>query len=264
MQTAARNAGKVINGSFNKAFNQSFKKDSAMLESLVTEIDIDSQNIIKDTIVSELKAKGIAEDKIGFIGEENLNVDGEHIFIIDPIDGTTNFAYGIPYFGVSIGYRYKDKIVAGTIFNPIDNAMYVAEIGKGAFKIIGNEKIPLKMNKYDLKKSILAGHYNSKSLDNQFNAYQKIVKNIAGIRTMGSIAIDLCLLAENKMQMLINGGSYIWDLAAGKLIIEESGGLITDWQGKELEFDYTNPEKQFQVIVCLKDNLPTLIDVLNN
>lgn len=264
LEEAARKAGKLVFDSFETKHHESFKDNSGNFESLVTDVDIKSQKLIKDTLLSSSEILEIKQNEIGFIGEEDLTTNGRHLFIIDPIDGTTNFAFGIPYVCISIAYIQNGELVAGVIYNPLENILYKAEKTKGAFKVYKNHEVKLKILPQELKNTILAAHYNSAFLDKEFGVYQKLMTQIAGIRTMGAVVLDLCMFSENKFHGVINGGSYIWDLAAAGLIIEEAGVTLLDWQGNRLEFDPKNPKKQYTIVAAHPNNASTFVELLKN
>lgn len=250
MKDAAENAGKVIMSAFRNSFSRLFKDKTYSYKSLVTEVDLKSQEIIRQTLIQELADSGISKNTIGFIGEENLDTKGEHLFVIDPIDGTVNFSFGIPYFCVSIGYVYKGDVVLGLILNPNDNSFYIGELGKGAYKFSNGKKTALLVKEREIKDSILAWHYNYDlpTLKKQFKICEKLIPQVAATRTNGSIALDLCLFAENRYNIVINGRCFIWDLAAVLLILKEAKGSLTDWEGRSIELFTDNPKFMYKIL----------------
>lgn len=254
LETSALKAGELILNNFSKDFQISFKDDSSRYESLVTEVDMKSQQLIKENILTSLKQKGYAPEKIGFIGEESLNTNGEHLFVIDPIDGTTNFSYGIPYFAVSIAYIHNSITQAAYIYNPLNKTSYYARHGKGAYKKVNSKTTKLLVKPCELKDAIIAAHFNSSALNQLFNYYEYIVPNAAAIRAMGSLVLDLCYFADNTFHIVVNGGCFIWDIAAAKLIIEEAGGILTDWQANNIVLDYGNPKKRYSIYASHPSN----------
>ncbi|OGK21084.1 hypothetical protein A3C98_03115 [Candidatus Roizmanbacteria bacterium RIFCSPHIGHO2_02_FULL_37_15] len=249
LQKAARNAGEVLMKYFNQGVTASYKSSH---KNLVTVADLASQKIIYETIVTKMVQKGFKKDEIGFIGEENLNINGKYKFIIDPLDGTNNFASGYGYFCVSIAYAINNKTVAGVIYNPSSNILYTTELGKGSYKVSFHQKKLLKVQKKKLKDSLLVAIFNTKEIifHDEFKIYEKIYPVIRGLRTNQSTALDMCNLADNIFQIHVNGNSYIWDIAAAKLIVEESNASVTDWQGKEIKLDFNNPKKSYRFIAC--------------
>lgn len=249
LQRAAREAGEVILKYFKQGIKPSYKTSH---KDLVTTADPASQEIIYKTIISQILRKGYKKDEIGFIGEENLNISGKHIFIIDPIDGTTNFGSGIDYFSISIAYSLNKKLLSGLIYNPIKNSLYFAEKNKGAYKVINKNKSVLKIQEKKMKNSMLAGVFNKSPeiYKKEFKIYSRLFPSVRGMRFPGATTLDLCNFVDNIFQIVFNGNAYIWDIAAGKLIVEESKGAMVDWQGKEIVLDFNNPKKPYQFIAC--------------
>lgn len=249
LQKAAREAGEVLEKYFYQGVSASYKTSH---KNLVTQADLESQQIIYKTLMTEMLKKGFKKNEIGFIGEENLNVQGKHKFIIDPIDGTSNFASGYTYACISIGYAENYQIKSGVIFNPLSDELYSAEIKKGSYKICGNKKIRLELKEKELKNSLVAVIFNKeeKLFSQEIDVYKKIFPHVRGIRINSSTALDLCKLAENIFPININGHSSIWDIAAANLIVSESGGQLYDWKGKKIFIDAKNPLKEYQFIAC--------------
>ena len=194
--------------------------------------------------------KGINESEIGFIGEEKLSSgnDKTHLFVIDPLDGTVNFAYGFDFFSISIAYFLKGVLTAGLVYQPTNKNYYFATTNKGAFK---NEK-SLKISYKPLKQCLLSGLISSRPeiYTTLFKTYQNIYPHVAGYRNLNSMAIENCLLAENIFNIVSNGHTFIWDISAVKLIIEESGGIMMDFRGLPVDFDLNHPTLAYNVISC--------------
>jgi len=245
LKNAAILGGEVLLKYFQKDLVANLKNNNHKI--IVTKADIEAQKIIKDSLIQELTKKGIKESEIGFIGEENLHTHGIHKFIIDPLDGTSNFSAGLPYFAVSIGYYYKDQPVAGLIYCPTTKDLIWTEIGKGAYK--NGEKLILKYK--PLKDSLINVYYNSPTLiyKKQFELYKKIYPHVRGLRTLGCFVLDVVSVAENIFSLHINGHAYVWDLCAAKMIVEEAGGIAVDWAGNKIKIDPNDPSRQYQGII---------------
>lgn len=217
-------------------------------QNLLTKADIESQKIIRSTILSEMEKKGYKKNEIGFIGEENLEVKGKHLFVIDPIDGTTNYASGLKDFGVSIAYLKNNKIEAGLIYLPSYKADYTAYFGKGSYK--GKKKLSLKYK--TIESSLLATNVSSNEKErNEFlKAIPKLYPHTKGIRITGAYVVDSALLVENIFQLHISFRAKIWDFAAAKIIIEEAGGCVSDFSGSPINLELYNPHKSYKTIEC--------------
>lgn len=258
LQKAAKEAGKALLKYFQKGVSVSYKTSH---QNILTEADTTSQKIIQSSLLKSMISKGFKKEEIGFIGEENLNIKGKHIFIIDPLDGTTNFASGLPYFGVSIAYARDKNTLVGVVYVPIKDEYFIAEKGRGTYKIKDKKRQKLSINCTSLTNCLVATHTSSeKNLkEKQFKIYQKLLPSVRQIRMMGSAVVDTCYMADNIFSLYINGHTFIWDIAAAKLIVEESGGVAVDWKGNEIKLDFSHPEKQYQIIACHPKNLPEVL-----
>lgn len=258
LQTAARKAGHVLLEYFQKGVTASYKYSH---QSLLTEADLAAQKVIRSTLLKSMIKKGYKNKDLGFIGEEDLNIDGKYKFIIDPLDGTTNFASGINYFCVSIAYVEEESITAGIVFDPNLDIYYLAQKGKGAYKKMSNKSQRLKVRKRKLKNCLVAVHLTSKTdvRDKDIKTLAKLFPQVRQMRMMGSAAYDSCHVADNVFSVYINGHSYIWDIAAAYLIIKEAGGIQVDFGGKEINFDFKRPGKSYQTIAGHPDNLNSIL-----
>ena len=249
LQKAAKEAGEEILKHFRQGVKPSYKTSH---KDILTAADLASQKIICKSITSQMMRKRVKKKEIGFISEENLNTQGKHTFIIDPIDGTSNFASGYNYFCVSIASVEDNKIKSGVIFHPSSNTLFFAEIGKGAYKLEDNKTIPLKLQKKKLQDSLISVIFNKdeKIFRKQINIYAKFFPFIRAIRVNESTALDQCKLTENVFSFHINGSAFIWDIAAGNLIVQEAGGQLFDWKGNKIFIEVNNPQKRYQFIAC--------------
>ena len=247
LKKAAHEAGKILLSYFKKKLVITHKTTH---HNIVTEADIAAQKVVIDSLTSSLVKKGIAQSDIGFIGEENVFKKGKHLFVIDPLDGTNNFASRIPYFGVSIGYFHDGVLFASVIYHPTENVYYCAAKGKGAFGEKGKMSTPLHLIQKPLHELLLTTHISSdeNTREELFDVIKHLFEKIRGVRIYGSIVLDCGRLAENQSGVILSGRAYIWDIAAGKLLIEESGGKMTDWKGKELVFNLDDPHHGYQLI----------------
>jgi len=175
-----------------------------------------------------------ARPDFGFVGEEGTNVaprDGVHTFIVDPLDGTTNFLHGIPMFAVSVGLRRGHDLIAGVVYNPVTAELYVAERGRGAFL---NDRRLRVAARQDLSTALFAtgvpflGHGNQVRF---FSEMQPLMSRIAGLRRSGSAALELAYLAAGRIDGFWEHDLNAWDMAAGIVLVREAGGFVTDTDG---------------------------------
>lgn len=244
---AAREGGKVLKKYFDKDLEISRKTSAA---DIVTNADIESQKIIVETITNLMIKNGLKKEEIGFIGEESLNKQAKHTFIIDPLDGTATFALSEDRFTVSIAYSIDKKIQAGVVYQPIREVIYFAEKKHGSYLFKNGEKVKLEIKHIPLSESVVAMHISTiPSIAKKiFDISSKLVPDVIRIRERGCASLSICDLTQNKYQSVFNGQSCIWDIAAAKIIIEEANGQITDWLGNEINLDLENLSKYYQFI----------------
>jgi myo-inositol-1(or 4)-monophosphatase len=192
----------------------------------VTAADIKAER----TIVAELRK---ARPEYGFLLEEGGTIegDGRNRWIIDPLDGTTNFLHGIPHFAISIGLEKEGDIVAGLIYQPVTDEMFWTERGQGAWC---NERRLRVSARRKMEESIFATGIPFKGRpDHELFLAQcaKVMEVSAGIRRMGSAALDLAYVAAGRYEGYWETGIQSWDMAAGLLMVKEAGGYVTDIKG---------------------------------
>ena len=191
-----------------------------------------SDKRVEKIIINELNIKNskysvLCEEKGELIGKNK-----EKRWIIDPIDGTTNFLNGLPHFAISIAYEEKGEILSGIIFDPIKNEMFFAEKGQGAY--LNNTRTRVS-NKSDFKNSLLVTggpRYTSNIKDKVFKEYIELAKKVRPpIRKSGSAALDLAYVAAGRFDGSWQRELKYWDIAAGIIILKESGGFINNLRG---------------------------------
>jgi len=176
----------------------------------------------------------------GFLTEESGTIEGTddaHRWIIDPLDGTTNFLHGIPLFAVSVALEREGQLVAGVIYNPILNELYVAEKGSGAFL---NDRRMRVAARRDLTNTVIAtdlpGLNKREGHEQYVKEVRSLMSEVAGLRRTGSAATDLAWVASGRFDGYWERGLGPWDMAAGILIVREAGGKVTDAGGKDALF----------------------------
>jgi len=223
-------------------------------QNIVTIADKQSQDCIQNVILQEMKKEGISADDIGFIGEEDLQDEGSHVFVIDPIDGTSNFASGIDYFCSSIAYFKEGVLTAGIIYRPVHDELYYAEKGKGAFCIIQGTQLPLAMKSVDTKDLMMSTNFGETMRNaDQLPLIERLMPSYRGVRAFGAVALDLAKVAGNEIGTSVDKGPFVWDISAGKIIIEEAGGVVFDWVGNDVILDLSNRSKRYSLIACHPD-----------
>ena len=198
---------------------------------LFTEIDIKNEKTIREYLAKKYP-------KFGFYGEESGQTDDDKDFnwIVDPIDGTTNFIHGYPFYCVSIGLAYKDIPVLGVVYNPITDTVYKAHIKSKAYK---NKKvINVSSNSKLIDSLIITGFYYNTSTDDDFLNnrmidFANMVKRSLAVRRDGSAALDICMVAEGIADGFFEYGLSPWDICAGTVILKQAGGMVTNINMKE-------------------------------
>jgi myo-inositol-1(or 4)-monophosphatase len=185
----------------------------------------------EEMILAELQR---ARPGYGFLMEEGGTIEGtdpDHRFIVDPLDGTTNFLHGIPVFAISIGLERAGQLVAGVILNPATDELYTAERGGGAFM---NDRRLRVAARRDLADSVIATgvpHLGKPGHDQFREELSRVQIKVAGIRRFGSAALDLAMVASGRMDGFWERSLKPWDVAAGILLVKEAGGFVTDIKG---------------------------------
>jgi len=223
----SKEAGEIIREGFNKNVKIAYKSNE---KDLVTEVDKLSEKHITDFIKAKYPSHGILAEESG-----NIKEGEEYLWVIDPLDGTVNFAHGLPVFSISIGLRKNKQTIAGIVYDIMQNIIYSAEKGKGAFA--DSKKIHVTENKNLGHALLVTGFpYSIESNpDNALGKFTSLTMAARGIRRLGSAAIDLCYVAKGVFDGFWEVFLNPWDMCAGKLIVEEAGGFVTDFEGNEMD-----------------------------
>lgn len=231
--TAARQAGDLISRA-----SQRLDKVNTVIKQhndFVTQIDTHAERIIIDTIRANYPSHGI-------LGEESGYQEGDdYQWIIDPLDGTTNFIHGFPHYAVSIALKYKGKVEYGVIYDPMRQELFTAMRGKGAY--LNNTRLRVSVQK-EMEGALLGTGFpirDPHNLPRYLSMFTAIFnKNIAGIRRAGSAALDLAYVAAGRLDGFWEITLREWDIAAGILLVKEAGGLVSDFMGGEDYFKTGN------------------------
>ncbi|MDE3020704.1 MAG: inositol monophosphatase [Pseudomonadota bacterium] len=169
-----------------------------------------------------------------FLGEEGGKLgDSEYIWIIDPLDGTTNFLHGLPHYAISIALKHRGVLTQAVIYEPTRNELFTATRGAGAF--LNDRRI--RVSRRDKLTNSLIGtgfpFREFSSVDRYLAIFRETMQKCAGLRRPGAASLDLAYVAAGRYDGFFETGLSSWDIAAGVLIIQEAGGICTDWQGEE-------------------------------
>lgn len=200
---------------------------------LVTEADFASEETTRRILLGAFPTHG-------FLGEEGSSDpgDGRHRWIVDPLDGTMNYAHGLPCYCVSIALENSRRIVAGTIFDPWLEECYTAEAGEGAF--LNGTRITTSQTR-QLSQAVVAVSFPSQVTRDarEIHNFIEAMVSCRGVRRLGSAALSLAYVAAGRFDAFWATETKIWDVAAGVVLVEEAGGVVTNLQGGP--FDVDNP-----------------------
>ena len=248
-EDVARNAGDILRRSFGLQQKIRFKGEI----DLVTEVDKESENYILGRIRNTFPDHGILSEE----SSEQVS-PSPYRWIIDPLDGTTNYAHGYPCFCVSICVERDGELVVGAVYDPLLDEMYTAAVGAGAFR----NGQPICVSEIEeLRKALLATGFAydvNVSADNNFDYFKAFVLTGQAIRRDGSAALDLCYVASGRFDGFWELKLKAWDTAAGCLIVREAGGVITRLDGGAYDIQHpgilaSNGKIHAQMIEVLRD-----------
>lgn len=245
---AARTAGKILRQGFSKPHQISYKG----IINIVTEMDRESEHLVCEILRQDFPGYGI-------LGEEGSQVQGSEdaLWIIDPLDGTTNYSKGYPLFGVSIALEKYNQIVLGVVYNPLLDELFVAGKGEGA--TLNGHTIQVTQTS-ELGKSVLASGFPYDAWSNPKNncyEWNQFIRRVISVRCDGSAALDLCHVAMGRLDGYWELDLETWDMAAGALIVEEAGGIVSLCSGDTFDPYHRN------VLACNKYLHSAMLDVIN-
>ena len=226
-----KQAGSIIMQHFGKI--SSVDRKSTDID-LLTIADTESEAYILDRIKAAYPQHHI-------IAEESDLTEGnsDYRWVIDPLDGTTNFVHNLPIFAVSMGLQYKEETILGVVYNPATNKCFWAEKNGGAYL---NDK-PIHITSTNtLSNSLLVSGFpyiHDDRYDKYFDLFQELYGKTQGIRRLGAAALDFCFVAMGRFEGFWEFGLQPWDVCAGALILTEAGGRVSDWDGSPMPFSGT-------------------------
>ncbi|HEY5338113.1 MAG TPA: inositol monophosphatase family protein [Rhizomicrobium sp.] len=231
MTTAARKAGRRLIRDFGEVENLQISMKGPA--DFVSVADQRTESILIGELQKARAGYPILSEEVGLVD----GPDKSHRFIIDPLDGTTNFLHGIPHFAISIALERDGQLVSGVIYNPVSDDMFTAEKGSGSY--LNDKRLRVAARK-TLKDTVSATGipFMGKDGHEKFRAELAAVMNVtAGVRRYGSAALDLAWMAAGRYDAYWERGLKAWDIAAGILMVRESGGVVTDMDGGQRMLD---------------------------
>lgn len=217
----AREAGRLVVAMREAGVDVTGTKSSPI--DVVTEADRACEELIRERLLG-------ARPDDGFLGEEGDDVAGSSgvRWIVDPIDGTVNYLYGMPHYAVSIAAARADEVVAGVVLSPVPGVEYAATLGAGATR----NGVPVQVRATPALEQSLIGTgfgYETEVRTRQADAVARMLPQVRDIRRQGSCALDLCAVASGQLDGFVEEGPHIWDYAAGGLIAIEAGAALEIW-----------------------------------
>jgi myo-inositol-1(or 4)-monophosphatase len=223
---AAHRGGDILIRNLNKL--DTIKVELKGRNDFVSEVDRAAERAVIDTIVKHYPDHAILAEESGSRGES------DYLWVIDPLDGTTNYLHGFPVFAVSVGVLHKGRMEHGAVYDPLRQELFTASRGRGAQ--LDGHRIRVSGCK-SLERALIGTGFpfrNSEaSLSPYFNMLKKAILGTAGVRRPGAAALDLCYVAAGRLDAFWEIGLSKWDLAAGALIIREAGGIVSGLDGSE-------------------------------
>ena len=224
---AAREAGERLRDAFGAEQAVRYKGEV----DIVTEVDERAEQLIREILLGAFPNYGMLAEEGGW-----LSGDEDARWIVDPLDGTTNYAHGLPIFCVSIALEKAGEVVLGVVHDPIREETYVAERGEGA--TLNGEPIRVSDTDEPIRALIATGFpYDRVQMPEALDLFGRFEVLSRGMRRLGSTALDLCYVASGRLDGYYERGIWAWDIAAGSLILEEAGGKVTDYRGGELDLE---------------------------
>ena len=243
---AARAAGGILRDNFGGEQDVRYKG----VVDLVTAVDEQAERKIGGMLREAFPGYGILAEEGGGLGG-----GGEHRWIVDPLDGTVNYAHGLPVFCVSIALERAGETVLGVVHDPIGEETYVAERGGGA--TLNGEPIRVSETDALIRALVATGFpYDRDTMPAALELLSRFAVLTQGMRRLGSAALDVCYVAAGRLDGYYERGVRPWDVAAGALILEEAGGTVTGFQGEKLDLE------GLEVVASNTALHPAMVDVI--
>lgn len=228
---AARQAGEIINRYVEQVDHLKITPKNS--HEYFSEVDIKAEQVIINTIHKAYPEHGILAEESGI-----QQSDSDTVWIIDPLDGTSNYLHGFPFYSVSIALKIKNRLEHGVIYDPLRHECFAASRGRGAR--LNDRRIRVS-KQTQLNASLLGTgfHFRDATLAQRYlPTFEALIGKCAGVRRTGSAALDLAYVASGRLDGFWEFGLRPWDIAAGALLVREAGGLISDVQGGEDFLNY--------------------------
>ncbi len=215
-ENAARAAGKLLRANF----QQRQRVNVVAAHDIKLEIDVQAQELISNLLLEEFPAHALYGEE-GIVGDQS----SDHQWIVDPLDGTVNYFYGIPHFCISIALRVRGEIIVGVIYDPIRNEMWAGQ--KGDVSKLNGSRIHVS-DRTELAEAVISIGLakTGETINTNFPLLQQMIHRVRKCRVLGSAALDMAYVACGRFDAYIETGISLWDIAAGWLLVENAGGTV--------------------------------------
>ncbi len=220
LETALRGAGKIILSHFNTKLSLHTKDDG----SFATQADLQSEAYLMEHLSKIVPSAGFCAEESGVLNQN------EYMWVIDPLDGTTNFAHGIPYFCISVALTHNDECLVGAIYQPVTDEFFYAVKGGGA--TLNNSPLRVSRTKDGVVRPIIGCSLSYKKNGLSYGSIPLLDEQQYATRILGAAALDIAYCASNRFDGVFLYGLFWWDVAAGALILSEAGGKGKTFDGK--------------------------------
>ncbi len=258
LEQAVRSAGKLALTHFYNP-NTTYQSDQ---KQPVTKVDLEIQNFLQEFLTQGMQAAGYATEEVGFLGEEELFKPGKFIFVIDPLDGTKNFCQQQKHFAIAIALFIQNQLQAAAIATPAQKKIYLAQKQTGSWVEHNGQWQPLQSKPCNLNQAIVnCDTHQIKFIE--LTLIPSLTPIVKSINKLNSSSVELVWVAENVFNLVVLTNQKIWDIAAGKLIVEEAGGTVVDWRNMPFELDPLDSEVRYFAVAGHPLNIQQILPYLN-
>jgi myo-inositol-1(or 4)-monophosphatase len=229
MIAAARKAGRRLVRDFGEVENLQVSRKGP--GDFVSNADRKAEETLRDELMHARPAYGWLGEETG----EDPGRDGMHRWIVDPLDGTTNFLHGLPHWAISVALERKGELTAGVIFDPVKDEIFVAEKGGGAYLNDRRLRVSARRDMSEMLFATGVPFMGSRNLPRTLKDLAHLMPRCAGVRRLGSASLDLAYVAAGRYDGFWERGIQAWDMAAGVLIVREAGGIVRDIDSDEAD-----------------------------
>jgi myo-inositol-1(or 4)-monophosphatase len=230
---AAEKAARAAGNSLRQNFQRPLRVNSAEAHDIKLEIDVETQKLITNLLLKQFPHHALYGEE-GIVGDQA----SEHQWVVDPLDGTVNYYYGIPHFCVSIALRFKGEIIVGVIYDPMRDEMWSGQ--KGEKPRLNGHHFRVS-ERADLAEAVISVGLSktSEMIETNLPLLQEMIYHVRKCRVLGSAALDMAYVACGRFDAYIEQGISLWDIAAGWILVEAAGGAVDLWPRKDMKNKYS-------------------------